>query len=307
MFSNASNFVQGVDRAFLIIFGISLFFLIFLTTLMLVFVVKYNRKRNAKATQIKDSSWLEFIWTAIPMILVLFMFYVGWEGFLPMRIVPKDAMVVKAIGRMWKWEFEYPGKKQADTLVLPINKAVKLDLISKDVIHGLFIPAFRIKEDVVPGKNNYTWFIPGELGEYDLLCSAYCGVSHSYMSAIVKVVPQESFDKWLAALPVKKVDDNNEGYIVMEKNGCFSCHSINGTKLVGPTFKDLYGSSIDVTTDGTTRKITVDDAYIESSVYDPNKDIAAGYTPGIMKSYKGFVKKKDVPVICRYLETLKAK
>ncbi len=307
MFSNSSNFVHDVDKAFLIILGISLFFLVLLTTIMIVFVVKYNRKKNIKAVQIKDSSLLELTWTTIPMILVLFMFYVGWEGFLPMRKAPKDAMEVNVIGRMWKWTFEYSGNKQSDTLVLPINKSVKLNLISKDVIHGLFIPAFRVKEDVVPGKNNYTWFIPGEIGEFDLLCSAYCGVSHSYMSAIVKIVTNDYYVKWLAALPVKKVEDNNEGYKLLEKNGCFSCHSTDGVKLVGPSFKGLYGSSIEVLTDGTKRTIIVDDDYIKTSIFDPNKDIAVDYNQGIMKSYKGLIKEKDVPVINEYLKTIKDK
>ena len=252
MFSNASNFVHGVDKAFLIIFGISLFFLVLLTTIMIVFVIKYNKKKHPNAVQVKDSSWLEFTWTAVPMILVLFMFYVGWQGFIPMRQAPKDAMHVKVIGRMWKWTFEYPGKKQSDTLILPINKAVKLDLFSKDVIHGFFIPAFRVKEDVVPGKNNYTWFIPGELGKFDLYCSAYCGVSHSYMYAVVKIVPEDKFNNWLAALAVTKSEDNNEGYKILEKSGCFACHSVNGTKLVGPSFKDLYGSTHEVVSNGTT-------------------------------------------------------
>ncbi|NVN95408.1 MAG: cytochrome c oxidase subunit II [Bacteroidetes bacterium] len=306
MFSNASNFVHGVDKAFLIIFSISLFFLILLTTIMITFVIKYNKKKHAKAVQIKDSSWLEFTWTAIPMILVMLMFYVGWEGFLPMRQAPKDAMHVKIIGQMWKWSFEYPGNKVSDTLVLPINKAVKFDLVSKDVIHGMFIPAFRIKEDVVPGKNNYTWCIPGELGDFDLFCSAYCGVSHSYMSAIIKIVPEDKYNLWLAVLPVKKADDNKEGYKILEANGCFSCHSVDGKKIVGPSFKSLYNTSIEVNTDGVKHKITADDLYIKNSIYEPNKDIVDGYQQGIMKSYKGIVKEKDLPKIYEYLNSIKA-
>jgi len=305
MFSDASNFVHGVDKAFLFIIGISLFFLILLTIIMIVFVVKYNRKKHKKAVQIKDSSILEITWTTIPLILVLFMFYYGWEGFLPMRQVPDDAMQVKAIGKMWKWTFEYPGKKQSDTLMLPVNKAVKVDLISTDVIHGFSIPGFRVKEDVVPGKNNYTWFIPGKTGDYDLFCSAYCGLSHSYMYALVRIVTQEDFDKWLLALPVKKETDNNEGYKILEKNGCFSCHSLDGSKLVGPSFKGVYGSEREVNTNGTNRKIIVDDIYIETSVLDPNKDVVAGYPQGVMKSYKGIIKDKEIPKIIEYFKTLK--
>ena len=304
MFSNASNFVHGVDKAFLIIGGFALFFLVAFTGIMIFFIIKYNRKRNPKATQVEDNTLLEVVWTALPVLLVLFMFYIGWEGFLPMRQDPKGAMRVKAIGTMWKWTFEYPGNKQSDTLVLPINKAVRVDLVSTDVIHGFFVPAFRIKEDVVPGKNNYSWFVPGELGDFDLLCSAYCGVNHSYMSAIIRIIPEEKYKKWIAKLPVKKAD-TNLGHKVLEKNGCIACHSIDGGKLVGPTFKGLYGSLVEVATDGAIHKITADSAYIKTSITDPNKDIVTGYPQGVMKSYKGIITDKDIRLINEYLKNLK--
>ena len=304
MFSNASNFVHGSDLSTLIIGGFGVFFLVSFTVIMILFVVKYNRKRNPKATQIKDNIVLETTWITLPVILVLFMFYIGWSGFLPMRQDPKDAMHVKAIGRMWKWTFEYPGNKVSDTLVLPLNKAVRVDLVSKDVIHGFFVPAFRIKEDCVPGKNNYSWFIPGEIGDFDLLCSAYCGVNHSYMSAIIRIVPQERFNKWLAVLPVKKAD-TNLGHKVIEKNGCIACHSVDGSKMVGPTFKGLYDSSVEVSTDGTVHKIIADNAYIKSSIVDPNKDIVTGYPKGLMKSYNHIITDQDILLVSEYLKTLK--
>ena len=304
MFSNASNFVHGSDLSTLIIGGFGVFFLVSFTAIMILFVVKYNKKRNPKATQIKDNIVLETTWITLPVILVLFMFYIGWSGFLPMRQDPKDAMHVKAIGRMWKWTFEYPGNKVSDTLVLPLNKAVRVDLVSKDVIHGFFVPAFRIKEDCVPGKNNYSWFIPGEIGDFDLLCSAYCGVNHSYMSAIIRIVPQERFNKWLAVLPVKKAD-TNLGHKVIEKNGCIACHSVDGSKMVGPTFKGLYDSSVEVSTDGTVHKIIADNAYIKSSIVDPNKDIVTGYPKGLMKSYNHIITDQDILLVSEYLKTLK--
>ena len=307
MFSNASNFVHAVDNVFLIIIGISLFFLISLTFLMIMFAVKYNRKKHPKAVQVKDNTLLEITWTIIPLILVLFMFYVGWEGFLPMRRAPKDAMIVKVIGKMWKWSFEYTGNKQSDTLVLPVNKAVRLNLFSKDVIHGFFIPAFRIKEDVVPGKNNYTWFIPGELGDFDLMCSSYCGVSHSYMNAIVRIVPDADFVKWLAATPVKPADVNDAGYKILEKNGCFACHSVDGSIVVGPSFKGLFGDTVEVMTDDIKRKVRADEAYIIASIYDPDKDIVVGFKKGLMKSYKGIIKDSDMTLISKYLITINGK
>ena len=304
MFSSASNFVNGVDSAFLIITGISVFFLVTLTATMIYFVVKYNKKKGKPAVQIKDNSLLEITWITIPMLLVLYMFYIGWEGFLPMRQAPSDAIQVTAIGSMWKYEFIYPGNKSSDTLVVPINKSVKVNLGSKDVLHGFSVPGFRIKEDMVPQKKNYSWFTAGEQGDYDIYCTVYCGVNHSYMHSIIRVVSEADYNKWLKALPVKKAD-NSLGLKVLQKNGCIACHSVDGTKSVGPTFKKLYGSTIDVTTAGASRKVKVDDAYIESSITDPNKDIAAGFPQGVMKSYKGIIKDNDIKLVSEYLKTLK--
>jgi len=304
MFSSASNFVNGVDSAFLIITGISVFFLVTLTATMIYFVVKYNKKKGKPAVQIKDNSLLEITWITIPMLLVLYMFYIGWEGFLPMRQAPSDAIQVTAIGSMWKYEFVYPGNKSSDTLVVPINKSVKVNLGSKDVLHGFSVPGFRIKEDMVPQKKNYSWFTAGEQGDYDIYCTVYCGVNHSYMHSIIRVVSEADYNKWLKALPVKKAD-NSLGLKVLQKNGCIACHSVDGTKSVGPTFKKLYGSTIDVTTAGASRKVKVDDAYIESSITDPNKDIAAGFPQGVMKSYKGIIKDNDIKLVSEYLKTLK--
>jgi len=305
MFSNASNFVQGVDMAFAIIVGISVFFLVGLTALMIYFVVRYNKKRHPKSVYVKDNAWLEATWIIIPLIIVLYMFYLGWEGFLPMRQVPDGAMKVKAIGKMWVWEFEYEGNKVSDTLMLPIDKAVKIDLVSTDVLHGFSIPAFRIKEDVVPVKDNYTWFKPGEFGEFDLYCTVYCGLSHAYMHSIVKVIPQEDFDKWLAALPVRKKEDGGKGKKLLEKNGCLACHSVDGSKLVGPSFKGTYGSKIKVKTNGAVREVVFDDKYLETSIYDPNADISGDYPQGLMKSYKDAITKEDLVLINDYLKTLK--
>ncbi len=305
MFSNASNFVQGVDTAFAIIVGISLFFLIGLTALMIYFVIRYSRKRHPKTEYVKDNPWLEATWIGVPLIIVLYMFYIGWEGFLPMRQVPEGAMKVKAIGKMWVYEFEYEGNKVSDTLVLPINKPVRIDLYSPDVLHGFSVPAFRIKEDMVPVKDNYTWFKPGELGEFDLFCTVYCGLSHSSMHSIVKIVPESEFDKWLAALPVRKKEVGGLGKKILDKNGCFACHSVDGTKLVGPSFKGSYGSKIKVKSNGSVREVVFDEKYIEKSIYEPDADISGEYPQGLMKSYKKVISKEDLVVINDYLKGLK--
>lgn len=305
MFSNASNFVAGVDSAFLFIIAISLFFLVFLTGLMIYFIVRYNKKRHPKAIQVKDSTALEVTWTVIPLILALAMFYIGWKDFLPMRVVPSDAMKVKAIGKMWKWEFEYPGNKVSDTLVVPINQAIRVDLVSTDVLHGFSVPAFRLKEDVVPRKGNYTWFKSSELGSYNLFCTVYCGLSHSGMSGeLIKVVSQADFDAWIKKVPVRKVLNNNTGFNALEKNGCLACHSVDGKASVGPSFKGIYGKTIEVTENGASKKVVADAAYIKTSILEPEKQVHSGFPP-VMKSYKGVVKDNEIEAITEYFKTLK--
>lgn len=299
----ASNFVEGVDLAFKIIFGISLFFLVGITAVMLYFVVRYNRKRHPRAIQFKDNNILEITWITIPLILVLLMFYYGYIAFSPQRIVPKDAIPITVIGKMWTWTFEYEGGKQSPILVVPINKPVKLNLYSPDVIHSLYIPAFRIKEDVVPGKENYMWFIGQQLGEYDVLCTVYCGLRHSYMETKAKVVPEAEYTAWLAALP----DTTNEpaGLTILKKNACTGCHSLDGTKLVSSSFKGLFGKQTQVETDGKQRTVTADEAYIKTAIYDPGKDVVVGFQKGIMKSYKDVITDDELQKIIEYLKTLK--
>ena len=299
----ASNFVEGVDLAFKVIFGISLFFLVGITTVMLYFVVRYNRKRHPHAVQIKDNNILEIIWITIPLILVLLMFYYGYIAFSPQRIVPKDAIPITVIGKMWVWNFEYEGGKQSPVLVVPINKAVKLNLHSDDVIHSLYIPAFRIKEDVVPGKQNYMWFIAQQLGEFDVLCTVYCGLRHSYMETKTKVVSEAEFAAWLKALPEKS--NEPEGLMILKKNACTGCHSIDGSKIVSTSFKGLYGKIEKVVTNGTERSVTVDDEYLKSSVYNPDKDVVVGFQKGIMKTYKGIVTEDEMARIIDYLKSIK--
>ena len=299
----ASNFVEGVDLAFKVIFGISIFFLAGITAVMVYFVLRYRRSKHPKAVQIKDNNILEITWTVVPLLLVLLMFYYGYVAFTPQRIVPKDAMPVTVISKMWSWSFEYQGGKESDILVVPLNKPVNLILTSLDVIHSLYIPAFRIKEDCVPGKENYMWFIGQQAGEYEILCAEYCGLRHSYMESKVKVVPEADFQRWLKELPVKAAEP--EGLTILKKNACTGCHSLDGTKLVSSSFKGLYGKTETVITDGMERQVVVDDAYIITSIYEPDKDLSKGYPKGLMKTYKGLINDEEMNKIIEYLKTIK--
>jgi cytochrome c oxidase subunit 2 len=308
MFSGASNFVEGVDKTFIFIIGISFLFLIGITTTMIVFAVKYNRKKHPKAQQFNDNMKLEVIWTVVPIILVLFMFYYGYVNFSSERKAPEGAIQVKVIGKMWDWTFDYGnGKIKKDTLVVPLNKAVKLNMVSLDVTHSLYISAFRIKEDLVPGITTTMWFIAEIPGNYDILCAEFCGLRHSYMEGIVKVVPEEEYKTWLANLEVTEEGKEPKGYAILKQNACIGCHSVDGSKLVGPSFKNIYMKERIVLTDGKERKLIADSTYIKNSIFDPDNDIVKDYSKGLMKSYTGVVKETEVNDIIEYLKTLNDK
>lgn len=300
MFEGASNFANGVDNTFLFIFAVSFFFLIGISAIMVWFLFRYNRKKHPKAEQMKDNMVLEVTWTVIPLILVMLMFYYGYVAFEPMRNAPKDAIEIKVTGRMWAWSFEYDNGKIANELVVPAKKAIKLNLYSPDVIHGLYIPAFRIKQDVVPGKNNFMWFIPNYNGTFEILCSAYCGLRHSFMEAKIRVVSEEEYQKWLLEISPEMVV--GEGLKVMQNNACTGCHSLDGSALVGPSFKGLFGSKRVVIEDGQEKTIIADSTYIKTSILEPDKQVVKGFKSGMMRAYNKVIKEDDIKSIIVYFE-----
>lgn len=190
--------VQAVDNEFILVVAISVFFLLLVSAAMIYFVIRYRKSKNPVSSNITGNTTLEVLWTIIPLALVLLIFFYGWAGFKTMRDVPPDAMTVKVTARMWRWSFEYANKKQSDSvLYVPLNKPIKCEIQSVDVNHSLYMPAFRIKEDAIPGRTNYLWFFPDKLGEYDILCAEYCGLNHAYMRGHVVVMPENEFYTWL--------------------------------------------------------------------------------------------------------------
>ena len=308
--SQASNFVQGVDTAFIVILGICFVFLIGLTAIMIYFIYKYNRKRNPVATQIHGSVTLEIIWTVIPFLLTIVMFYYGWAGWAPMQKAPEDSMEITVYGRMWNFNFEYENGKRTDTLFLPKDQPIKLNLVAMDVLHSLYIPAFRVKQDMVPGlENNFMWFEPQRVGIYDLFCAEYCGLQHSYMNSSVKVMEEIDFNEWLIdTTQVANIDIESPtatGKRIMQNIGCFACHTLDGSKLVGPSFKGVWGRTETVVSGREEREIVVDEEYVINSIYNPNADLVDGYQKGLMLSYEGQLSEDDIANIIEYLKTVK--
>jgi len=306
---DASNFVSTFNTAFYFIVGISLVILIGLTVLMLYFVYRYNRKRNSVATQIEGNTRLEILWTAIPILLALAMFYYGWTGWKPMTKAPDDALVVRSIARMWSFSFEYENGKQSPDLVVPVSTPVKINLVSLDVIHSLFIPAFRIKSDMVPGREKMMWFLPQREGEYDLYCAEYCGLQHSYMNATVRVLSKEEYNTWYTdttavAIVAEGSAPGSEGLAILKAQGCNVCHSTDGSKILGPSYLNLFGEQQIVIREGKEISVTVDEDYIKKSIYDPNSEIVKGYPKGLMQSYEGIISADDISKIIEYLKSL---
>lgn len=190
--------VQGVDQAFWYILGISVVLLFGITIVMIYFVVRYRRSKNPIASDIRDNYPLEIAWTIIPTIIALSMFYVGWSSYIGLRTVPDDALNVEVLAQQYSWIFVYEnGKEVENELVVPVGKAIKLNISSLDVLHSFYLPAFRVKVDAVKGMPTYAWFYADKIAEYDIQCTEYCGVDHSYMVAKLKIVTEEDYQSWL--------------------------------------------------------------------------------------------------------------
>jgi len=274
---------QAVDPVFIWIFAISAFLLLGITAVTVWFLIRYRRSRSPEPTsQVSGSVWLEIIWVALPTLLVLGMFYYGWAGYLALRNVPKGALQVTATARMWSWSFTYASGKTSTRLYVPVGRPVEVNIVSEDVLHGFYIPAFRIKRDAVPGMKNHAWFVATNAGSYDLFCSSYCGVGHSAMITTVEAVPEAAFMAWLTE---QKPAAAKRGMEVLKNQGCLGCHTLDGTKALGPTLKGIWGHEVTVVTNGVERTVTVDGPYVRRSLEQPNADIVKGY-PAAMPAFK---------------------
>ena len=299
-----ANLSASVDSVFLFIMGISLVLLVGITGTMVYFAVRYRRSRNPRAENIEGNLALEIIWTVVPTLLVLAIFWVGWKGFVYMRTVPKDAMLVKVTARMWSWGFAYENGRTSDVLKVPLNKPVKLAITSADVLHSLSIPAFRVKEDAVPGRENYLWFKPEVAGTYDLFCTEYCGMGHSAMVTKVEVLPDAEFQAWYREAPkAAGRTAGPDGAKLFVDKGCAACHSIDGSPKVGPTLKGLMGRKETVTHGSTDHQVAVDEAFIRSKLLTPGDARIKGFPP-IMPSQKGVLTNAEIEALVRYIKTL---
>jgi cytochrome c oxidase subunit 2 len=299
MILGPSNITGKIETSFLIITAACIVLLVAVTVTMLVFIYRYRRGRSPVPEDVEENLPLEIVLTVFPTLLVLGMFYFGWVDFDYIRNPPKDAMPIDVIARQWSWTFKYQDGRETDTLRVPVGKPVKLVMTSEDVTHSFFIPAYRIKEDCVPGLKTHLWFNADQTGTFDIFCTEYCGRGHSHMRAKLIAMPEAQFETWYETKEETK--GTSKGLEILLTKGCLGCHTTDGTKKVGPTFKGLYGRKVTVMTNGKERTLTADETYIERSVRDPGADVVKGF-PDIMPKLP--VTDEELKEIVDYLETL---
>ena len=279
--------------------------------IMVYSLIFFRRKKGdlEDAVYFKENSALEIAWTAIPLIVVVGFAFIGSDVLADtLRMDPK-ALEVKVYGQQWAWRFEYPDQDITTTeLVLPVNKQVLLRLTSEDVIHSFWVPEFRVKQDAIPGGFRDLRITPKSVGDFQMVCSELCGQQHAYMTAPVRVLSQTDFDTWLSA-SVIPTDPVGRGEYWVRTQGCASCHSVDGSKIVGPSFKGLFGRT-ETFIDGTS--IIADEAYITESILQPYAKIVEGYelspgsgTSAMPATYADKFTDEQLSEIIEFIKTLK--
>jgi len=303
----ASEIAPDIDNLHNWITDISVFFTIAIVGSMLYFVIRYRQRDGVdhETPRIEGNALLEVIWTVVPTIVILFIAYYGTVVYLRLVKVPEDALHVTAHSRKWQWDFEYEnGKRVSHEMVIPVNRPVKIALRSTDVLHSLFIPAMRVKNDAIPGMFTYVTFKPIKTGTYQAYCAEYCGTDHSKMLAKVHVVSEAEYMRWvndrsdeLAKLSASPLELGKKLYT---EQGCHSCHSINGSKMVGPTFLKLFGSERTFT-DGS--KLKADENYIQDSILTPGKNVVQGYS-NVMTAFATILDDRDIEGLIAFIRSL---
>ncbi|MGC4068183.1 MAG: cytochrome c oxidase subunit II [Polyangiaceae bacterium] len=302
-----STGAADTDWLYGVLVGLSTVFAVGIFAAMAYFVWKFrakSRSHDEVAEKLSDhNTVLEIAWSVIPLVIVTVLFVWGFRGYLGLRTPPKDTLDIQVTGQKWNWTFTYSNGLSDNVLHVPVDTPVRLVLQSVDVIHSMYIPAFRVKMDAVPGRFTELWFQPSEPGEYPVFCAEYCGTGHSAMISRVVVHATGGYESWLSD-QAKKLTDMplpELGKQLYEKQGCKTCHTTDGSALVGPTWKGLWGRTSHFS-DGSSTK--VDENYLRESITDPQKKIVQGFTPA-MPAYQGKLSDRELTAIIEYIKTLK--
>lgn len=306
--AEVSRLAGEIDSMFIFITLVGLFFFLVTQGCLFWFALRYRKDRRAveaPTPHITGHRLLEWLWVTVPTIVVIVIFVYGYVVFREIRTPPPGAMEIGVTARQWLFTFRYPdGRTSVNEARVPAHRPVKFVMTSQDVIHGFYLPAFRVKQDILPGAYTHLWLQPEKTGEFDIFCTQYCGTGHSNMRARLIVMAPEEYAKWAKGEVVAKpglVSPVEKGEELVERSGCLACHSLDGTPKVGPTLKGIYGHRVELA-DGKTA--TADDNYIREAILDPNAKVVKGFQP-VMPTFKGQLKDEDVAAIIAYIKTLK--
>ncbi len=310
-----------VDWLYNMIYYVSVFFTVIITGLMLYWVRIYKRKPTDKRMDTGHYPRLEIFWTVVPVFFVIFLFHAGFKAYMKQAIAAPDALEIRVRGQKWFWTFTYPnGRQENNQLYLPVGKQVKFVLSSADVIHAFFVPGARVKKDCVPGMYTTMVFTPNVLGDTPVYCAEYCGAplgypepaldgaphgGHSAMMAMIHVVPTDEFDKFIKEGPKRPegLTDAQWGGKLYKENACVTCHSVDGSKGTGPTWKGMFGHTVelDAAKSGGVGSTMANEAYVHESIAKPQAKVVMGFNP-VMPPYQ--LSDKQIAAIIEYMKTL---
>ncbi|MCI0684615.1 MAG: cytochrome c oxidase subunit II [Gemmataceae bacterium] len=296
--AQASTIAPLVDGVFWELTAVTAFFTVLIAVMIMVFAIKYRRRSQELPRRIEGSLRLELFWTIVPLVIVMYLFYHSTSVYFTMITPPADAMDVYVVGRQWMWAMQHTGgQREINTLHVPVGRPVKLTMTSQDVIHSFFVPAFRIKQDVLPGRYTTLWFQATRTGKFHLFCTEYCGTNHSTMRGTVHVMEPRDFELWQES----QADGSlaAEGRKLFLKLQCVVCHSADA-RARGPVLEELYRKDVPLEAG---LRATADDNYLRESILNPRAKIVAGYQP-IMPPYEGEVTEEQVIQLVAYLKTL---
>jgi cytochrome c oxidase subunit 2 len=302
----ASAQAVSIDK----LFNVHLWLISFLFSLIVVIlvysVIVFRRKKGeiGDGAHIEGSTRLEIIWILIPLAVVIFLAYIGAMSLAEVQRIDPSALEVKVISGQWYWQYQYPEYGITSTeLILPVDRQVNLQMTSNDVIHSFWVPEFRVKQDLVPGRTTELRITPTIIGKYKVRCAELCGVSHAYMEGAVNVVTQEDFDKWVGEQQSAAPEDPIlRGQRLSQQYGCTNCHSIDGSAMTGPTWKGLADSKVNLT-DGST--VLADHEFLVESIINPNLQVVDGYPANVMPSFADILDQTEVEAIVAYIQSLK--
>ena len=299
----SSTTAHHIDGLFYFILYASVILTVMVTAAMIYFVVKYRRKTHAdRPVDVHESKWLEVSWIVVPTLLVLVVFFWGFRAYVGTSIPPADAITINVKAQKWSWTFEYQNGIQGfGEIWVPVDTPVRLEMTSQDVLHSFYVPEFRIKHDVIPNRFAYVWFQAPRVGTYQVVCTEYCGTAHSNMGAKIHVVSRQEYYAILRDGPPTgdAVPPAQLGEELYTARNCNTCHSVDGSPGVGPTWLGLWGAPRPGSEAG-----VVNDAYIIESVLRPQAYLAPGFENAAMPPYEGLLNEEQIDGISAYIRLL---